>query len=572
MDMSSIEPLGVVAQQKALLKDNIPWHPLVSSEKNNAVLPSRKSQVQEIGSRYKSTISLTVVSTLPARKRCPSPNPEQMSSASGMLLTRRSQSAERRCPSTFTSKNSAASSLSSRPSITYSPSSMSTTPIRDSMLEVHNTSRRLLSNRAHDGLWPSMRSLTTSFQSESVSNPPGRKVKPVRDSSPDHSLKSIANVDSERKRTPLRRLNATDQSENFQPAENLHLRVVEQHRWPRISGSKLPANIPSRSMDLNQKVNRSNSLPVVARVVSPRRLLASNCSGNRLRQPASMATYVTRSNRTQSFSSSSLHRPLSPKKSLASSTTSRGTQSPSKTRSSSPFSSSSTSTGQAAAMSSVLDYIVDARKGKKSANQIEDTYHLRLLYNRNLQWRFLNAISVAASVIQKVATEDALCGVWNTTSELRDFVNLKRVNLLCLKEEMKLDVILREQLAYLEDWAALEKEHSGSLSAATEALKASTLCLPVSGGAKVDVRAIKNAISSAVDTMQKIGSSICYSLSKVVNMNHLATELSDAAMIEMAMLDECGDLLASAAAMQMQEFSLRTQLMQLRLENVHKMQ
>lgn len=33
-------------------------------------------------------------------------------------------------------------------------------------------------------------------------------------------------------------------------------------------------------------------------------------------------------------------------------------------------------------------------------------------------------------------------------------------------------------------------------------------------------------------------------------MNHLATELCDAAMIEMAMIDECGDLLASAAAMQ----------------------
>ncbi|KAM0939168.1 putative QWRF family protein [Dioscorea sansibarensis] len=136
---------------------------------------------------------------------------------------------------------------------------------------------------------------------------------------------------------------------------------------------------------------------------------------------------------------------------------------------------------------------------------------------------------------------------------------------------MKLDVILTEQLAYLEDWAALEKGHSSSLSAAIEALKASTLRLPVSGGAKVDVRAIKNAISSAVDTMQKISSSVCYSLSKVVNMNRLATELSDAAMIEMIMLDEYGDLLASAAALQMKEFSLRTHLMQLRLENVHKM-
>jgi hypothetical protein len=38
---------------------------------------------------------------------------------------------------------------------------------------------------------------------------------------------------------------------------------------------------------------------------------------------------------------------------------------------------------------------------------------------------------------------------------------------------------------YLDHWAALQTEYSSSLSSATEALKASTLRLPVSGGAKV---------------------------------------------------------------------------------------
>ena len=45
--------------------------------------------------------------------------------------------------------------------------------------------------------------------------------------------------------------------------------------------------------------------------------------------------------------------------------------------------------------------------------------------------------------------------------------------------------IIMIQMDYLDSWAALQTEHSSSLSSATEALKARTLRLPVSGGAKV---------------------------------------------------------------------------------------
>jgi len=40
-------------------------------------------------------------------------------------------------------------------------------------------------------------------------------------------------------------------------------------------------------------------------------------------------------------------------------------------------------------------------------------------------------------------------------------------------------------MLYLEDWATLDRVYSTSLSGATEALRASTLRLPVVGGAKV---------------------------------------------------------------------------------------
>lgn len=41
------------------------------------------------------------------------------------------------------------------------------------------------------------------------------------------------------------------------------------------------------------------------------------------------------------------------------------------------------------------------------------------------------------------------------------------------------------QMAYLEEWSLMEKDHLSSLSEAIKALKASTLRLPIVGGAKV---------------------------------------------------------------------------------------
>jgi len=40
-------------------------------------------------------------------------------------------------------------------------------------------------------------------------------------------------------------------------------------------------------------------------------------------------------------------------------------------------------------------------------------------------------------------------------------------------------------MTYLEEWSHVDRDHASSLSGATEALKASTLRLPVVGGARV---------------------------------------------------------------------------------------
>jgi hypothetical protein len=56
----------------------------------------------------------------------------------------------------------------------------------------------------------------------------------------------------------------------------------------------------------------------------------------------------------------------------------------------------------------VFNYIVDARKGKKNAGQIENVHQLRLLNNRYLQWRFVNAHSEDTVLPQKNGVEVTL--------------------------------------------------------------------------------------------------------------------------------------------------------------------
>lgn len=50
---------------------------------------------------------------------------------------------------------------------------------------------------------------------------------------------------------------------------------------------------------------------------------------------------------------------------------------------------------------SVLSFAVDVRRGKVGENKILDAHLLRLLYNRHLQWRFVNARTEAILLVQK---------------------------------------------------------------------------------------------------------------------------------------------------------------------------
>jgi len=274
---------------------------------------------------------------------------------------------------------------------------------------------------------------------------------------------------------------------------------------------------------------------------------------------------LSRPNRTVTFPVPILQRSSSPSRALpATSSTSRAFQSPSRARPSTPCQSQSAGATQSSVPSSLINYMVDARKGKKNASQIENIHQMRLLHNRHLQWLFINAYAEDALSFQKATVENTMYNVWRNTVNLRDSVNMKRIMVQHFQQELRLYNILKEQIAYLEQWPTLERENSISLLGATEALKASTLRLPVTLGAKANTIALKNAVSSAVDVMQVLGSSVCCIHSKITDSTSLVSELSVIAGQEKIMLDECRELLATAAKLQVQESSLRTHLVQQR--------
>lgn len=253
-------------------------------------------------------------------------------------------------------------------------------------------------------------------------------------------------------------------------------------------------------------------------------------------------------------------RPASPSKLWASaaSSPSRGFSSPSKVRSAVASSINSNSGNSP----SILSFSADVRRGKIGEDRIFDAHTLRLLYNRYVQWRFVNARADATFMVQKLNAERHLWNAWVTISELRHSVILKRIKLLLLRQKLKITSILKGQISYLEEWSLLDRDHSSSLLGATEALKASTLRLPVVK-ATADVPNLKDALGSAVDVMQAMASSIYSLSSKVEETNCLVAEILKVTSKERYLLQQCKDFLSSLAAMQVKDCSLRTHMLQL---------
>ncbi|TKY72312.1 ENDOSPERM DEFECTIVE 1 [Spatholobus suberectus] len=207
--------------------------------------------------------------------------------------------------------------------------------------------------------------------------------------------------------------------------------------------------------------------------------------------------------------------------------------------------------------------VADARKGKKGSSHQEDVHSLRLLYNRYLQWRFANAKAHSAMKAQQTESHKALCSQAMKISEMRDSVNRKRIELELLRRSKTLSTILEAQIPYLDEWSTMMEEYSVSITEAIQALVNASVQLPIGGNARVDVRELWEALNSASRMMETMISNIQRFMPKAEETDISISELARVAGGERALIGECGDLLSKTYKSQVEECSLRGQLIQL---------
>ncbi|CAN6196676.1 unnamed protein product [Urochloa humidicola] len=218
---------------------------------------------------------------------------------------------------------------------------------------------------------------------------------------------------------------------------------------------------------------------------------------------------------------------------------------------------------QGRASSAGCGFDSDTKPKPCAAVKADEEHQLRLLYARELQWRFANAQAGATLSLQTTAAEKTLSGAWISILSTRKSVTIRKMQLQLLRNSCKLMAVLKEQIKYLEEWSFLERDYAHSMSGTTQALNATVLRLPVSNGAMADIQGIKSALRAAVDAMHPIGNSASTQLPKLAQTNVLVSQLSRVFIQEHILISECRDLLSTLASMHVKYSSLQAQRIQM---------
>ncbi|CAI9286934.1 unnamed protein product [Lactuca saligna] len=485
--------------------------PLLSSEKDHSVITLNNS------TRHISSSS------------------SNSNSKSSSLLT---PTPPRRSPSRLVSRDSIT------PAVKRSVSADRRRPAKpDLNLKCNNAGREVSMSAAAKLLLTSTRNLSVSFQGEASSLPVNKtKRRP--------NLNNVRKGIPERKTTgsPLRR-KVEDHGDNTKP--------MDQHWWP-CKTHQATNTIFSKSFNVEKsKVIESRNVI--------RALHQSIDGGGRssldLGNAASDESKLVASQKFGISKKFIRNRPLSSPRTMASACRMRsGSQSVLMTSSMDSIRNSGTITTDDTR--SVLSFAFEGGRKKVGEKRILDAHMLRLLYNRQLQWRYVNARTEDILLKRKHRTEKYLWNTWVTTSDLHDSVTKKRHRLQLLRQKLKLASIIKQQMGFLEKWACSYKDHSRSLLGAIKDLKGNTLRLPVDGGATANIQSMKDAISSAMVVIQAMGSSIHSLCLKAEEVNSLVMELANVSAKERALIRICKDFLFMLMALKVKDCSLRTHLLQ----------
>ncbi|KAJ6712235.1 AUGMIN FAMILY MEMBER [Salix purpurea] len=184
--------------------------------------------------------------------------------------------------------------------------------------------------------------------------------------------------------------------------------------------------------------------------------------------------------------------------------------------------------GGVGAMNSVLRYF---KQKKVNPIQEEEYHRFRVLYNRLLQWRFVNARADSSMSYVKTVAE-----------------------------------IMNPQMKLLNEWGKLEGKNLEAVGRLTRKLTALSLKLPLEDDVKGDVESVSIAISNAAQVMDSIEGTINKFLSQVEKILFLVTELSTTLENQNERLEEMEKAVIVAAKLVAWEKSVRAHLLQVGLD------
>ncbi|CAH2051119.1 unnamed protein product [Thlaspi arvense] len=187
----------------------------------------------------------------------------------------------------------------------------------------------------------------------------------------------------------------------------------------------------------------------------------------------------------------------------------------------------------------------------------EAALQLKLMNNRLVQWRFVNARASAAN--NNVASREkkqVLCA-WDSLTKLKNLVLQERIKVQKKKLEMKLHHVLLSQVKHLEAWEGMERQHFSSLSMTKQALYSVLSRLPLRDGAEVNVQSAVTSFEKVEAVTDAITTTVNSFAPTMEGIVPLASQLAEVAAQEKLMLEQSHDLLRMISELEMQERSLK---------------
>ena len=214
----------------------------------------------------------------------------------------------------------------------------------------------------------------------------------------------------------------------------------------------------------------------------------------------------------------------------------------------------------------------DMMAPKREGSEKEETMHrARVLATRLLQWRFANARMEKAAARATSAAENKLFYTWLRVAELRNIHAAKRIVAQRRRQKLKLERLLRPQLPLLASWESLDKPHADAVSDLAGALSAACTPLPITAGAQVDMESLREIMFACVGTVTEIEANADTFYATAGATSGALGELARTIRQEVEGLEEAMRLSRVVTRLQMQEASLRTNLVQAKQKRDHDM-